>query len=122
MTPDKNGKELKVGDKVRDDYYRSFTIIALNEYSDFPIETINDMIGDGWTFASHFVELDAPAPIDKWSNSTTLAPAQVEPTYTAEDIKEAFEAGANRNYYEAEGFDAEYFAPDFAQFMDVSRM
>lgn len=44
--------------------------------------------------------------------------SKIEITYTAEDIKEAFEAGANRNNYEAEGFDAEYFAPDFEQFMN----
>lgn len=44
-------------------------------------------------------------------------------TYTAEDIKGAFEAGENRNDYEAGRFDPflfapVLFAPDFAQFMD----
>lgn len=89
MITDKNGKELKVGDKVRDDYNRAFTITALNEYSDLPIETINDMIGDGWTFASHFVELVTPAPVER--------------TYTEAELEAAYDAG-----YESADFDTNF--------------
>lgn len=104
MTTDKNGNKLKVGDKIIYYYDWAFTIIALNKYSDLPIETINKLTGDIWTFPSHMIELVIPEPVER--------------TYSRAEMNQSFKAGYKRSEYGAFDQFLKKRVPDFQEFIE----